>query len=57
MARSGVKDGKIVLVSSLLGLMGLVGYSQYAPMKYAIRGTFAVGAYKRRVLTVAPQQV
>lgn len=38
MARTGVKDGKIVMVSSILGLFGLVGYSQYAPMKYAIRG-------------------
>ncbi|SPO28720.1 related to 3-ketosphinganine reductase [Ustilago trichophora] len=38
MARNGVVDGKIVLVSSLLGFMGLVGYSQYAPMKHAIRG-------------------
>lgn len=38
MARNGVVEGKIVLVSSLLGFMGLVGYSQYAPMKHAIRG-------------------
>ncbi|WFD26515.1 hypothetical protein MNAN1_001498 [Malassezia nana] len=30
--------GKIVFVSSVLGFMGMVGYSQYAPMKYAIRG-------------------
>ncbi|KAE8217811.1 hypothetical protein CF319_g8182 [Tilletia indica] len=29
---------KIVLVSSMLGLFGLVGYSQYTPMKHAIRG-------------------
>ncbi|EPQ30953.1 uncharacterized protein PFL1_01142 [Pseudozyma flocculosa PF-1] len=29
---------KIVLVSSMLGFMGLVGYSQYTPMKHAIRG-------------------
>lgn len=40
MARNGVVEGKIVLVSSLLGFMGLVGYSQYAPMKHAIRGKF-----------------
>lgn len=40
MARNNIVDGKVVLVSSLLGLMGLVGYSQYAPMKYAIRGKF-----------------
>ncbi|GAK66028.1 oxidoreductase [Moesziomyces antarcticus] len=38
MARNKVVDGKIVLVSSLLGFTGLIGYSQYAPMKYAIRG-------------------
>lgn len=38
MARNEVKDAKIVLVSSLIGFMGLVGYSQYAPMKHAIRG-------------------
>lgn len=37
MAKAGNK-GKIVLVSSTLGLMGLVGYSQYSPMKFAIRG-------------------
>ncbi|KDN37592.1 NAD(P)-binding protein [Tilletiaria anomala UBC 951] len=37
MREAGV-EGKIVLVSSLVGLFGLVGYSQYAPMKYAIRG-------------------
>ncbi|WFC97208.1 hypothetical protein MBRA1_003874 [Malassezia brasiliensis] len=30
--------GRIVLVSSVVGMMGLVGYAQYAPMKYAIRG-------------------
>ncbi|PWY99684.1 NAD(P)-binding protein [Testicularia cyperi] len=38
MVKGGVQDGKIVLVSSLLGFMGLIGYSQYAPMKHAIRG-------------------
>lgn len=38
MARTNLADGKIVLVSSTLGLIGLVGYSQYAPMKHAIRG-------------------
>ena len=36
--KSGKKDAKIVLVSSTLGLMGLVGYTQYSPMKFAIRG-------------------
>ncbi|KAK0547297.1 3-dehydrosphinganine reductase [Tilletia horrida] len=29
---------KIVLVSSVLGFFGLVGYSQYTPMKHAVRG-------------------
>lgn len=38
MARNKVVDGKIVLVSSTLGLIGLIGYSQYGPMKHAIRG-------------------
>ena len=37
MARAGVR-GKIVLVSSTLGFMGLVGYAQYTPMKHAVRG-------------------
>ena len=37
MREAGV-EGKIVLVSSLLGFFGLVGYSQYAPMKAAIKG-------------------
>lgn len=37
MVESHVK-GSIVLVSSTVGLMGLVGYSQYSPMKFAIRG-------------------
>ncbi|WFD04675.1 hypothetical protein MOBT1_003389 [Malassezia obtusa] len=37
MIAAGVR-GRIVLVSSVVGLMGLVGYAQYAPMKYAIRG-------------------
>ncbi|KAK0472491.1 oxidoreductase [Armillaria novae-zelandiae] len=32
------KAGKIVLVSSLLGLMSMVGYSSYAPAKHALRG-------------------
>ncbi|CAD6884014.1 unnamed protein product [Tilletia controversa] len=29
---------KIILVSSILGFFGMVGYSQYTPMKHAIRG-------------------
>ncbi len=32
------KDGHIVNVSSLLGLMGLLGYATYSPSKYAITG-------------------
>ena len=32
------KRGKIVFVSSVLGMMGMVGYAQYSPMKFAIRG-------------------
>ncbi|KAJ9473886.1 3-ketodihydrosphingosine reductase TSC10 [Pseudozyma hubeiensis] len=38
MARNNVVNGKIVLISSTLGLIGLIGYSQYGPMKHAIRG-------------------
>lgn len=30
--------GKIIFISSTLGLMSLIGYSQYAPTKHAIRG-------------------
>ncbi|KAG9302232.1 hypothetical protein G9A89_008722 [Geosiphon pyriformis] len=37
MAYQGVK-GKIILISSVLGFVGFIGYSQYAPTKYAIRG-------------------
>lgn len=40
MKQHGV-HGKIVFVSSVLGFMGMVGYAQYSPMKYAIRGTCA----------------
>ncbi|PKI82274.1 hypothetical protein MVES1_003280 [Malassezia vespertilionis] len=36
--RAAGRSGKIVFVSSVLGLMGMVGYTQYSPMKYAIRG-------------------
>ncbi|KAK0451198.1 oxidoreductase [Desarmillaria tabescens] len=32
------KPGKIVLVSSVLGFMSMVGYSSYAPAKHALRG-------------------
>ncbi|WFD00722.1 hypothetical protein MYAM1_003474 [Malassezia yamatoensis] len=31
-------EGRIVFVSSVVGMMGLVGYAQYSPMKFAIRG-------------------
>ncbi|KAH9821517.1 hypothetical protein DFH28DRAFT_1078867 [Melampsora americana] len=37
MAKQGV-EGRIVFTSSVLGLMGLPGYSAYAPMKHALRG-------------------
>lgn len=30
--------GKIIMISSTLGLFGLIGYSQYAPTKFALRG-------------------
>jgi 3-dehydrosphinganine reductase len=37
MLQSG-KRGRIVFVSSTVGLMGMVGYSQYSPTKFALRG-------------------
>lgn len=37
MVETGVK-GKIVLVSSAMGLIGFAGYSSYSPSKYALRG-------------------
>ncbi|CAG8726490.1 4927_t:CDS:2, partial [Cetraspora pellucida] len=37
MAQQSVK-GKVVLVSSLLGFCGFIGYSSYAPTKHAIKG-------------------
>lgn len=37
MIQHGVK-GKIVLVSSLMGLFSFAGYSAYAPAKHALRG-------------------
>jgi 3-dehydrosphinganine reductase len=36
--RSGKTEAKIILVGSTLSFIGLVGYAQYAPMKWAIRG-------------------
>ncbi|GAA5881087.1 hypothetical protein JCM16303_004671 [Sporobolomyces ruberrimus] len=35
---NGGKGGKVVLTSSVLGLMSFAGYSTYSPSKYAIRG-------------------
>lgn len=32
------KKGRIVFISSTVGLMGMVGYAQYSPTKYALRG-------------------
>ncbi|CAG8533096.1 3174_t:CDS:2 [Paraglomus occultum] len=37
MVHQGVK-GKVVFVSSTVGFVGFVGYSEYAPTKYALRG-------------------
>jgi 3-dehydrosphinganine reductase len=37
MIENGI-NGKIVFVSSTLGLMGMIGYSQYSPTKFALRG-------------------
>jgi len=37
MAKTG-KKGKIVLISSTLGLMSFVGWASYSPAKHAIRG-------------------
>ncbi|KAG1822049.1 oxidoreductase [Suillus subaureus] len=38
MVRENKKGGKIVLVSSTLGYMSLIGYSSYSPPKHALRG-------------------
>jgi len=38
MVESKIKDGKIVFVSSILGLMSFAGWSTYSPTKYAVRG-------------------
>lgn len=32
------RPGRIVFISSTVGLMGMFGYSQYAPTKFALRG-------------------
>lgn len=38
MLKNDIKKGKIVMISSTLGLMGMIGYSQYSPTKFALRG-------------------
>lgn len=38
MVRENKQKGKIVLVSSTLGYMSLIGYSSYSPAKHALRG-------------------
>jgi 3-dehydrosphinganine reductase len=46
--------GKIVFVSSLLGYMGIIGYSSYTPGKHALRGGFrsptSVTSMKQKLL-------
>jgi len=37
MVATGVK-GKVVMVSSTMGLIGFAGYSSYSPTKFALRG-------------------
>lgn len=36
--RDGKLKGKIVFVSSMLGLLSFVGYATYSPSKFAVRG-------------------
>ncbi|KAJ2715270.1 3-dehydrosphinganine reductase [Coemansia spiralis] len=38
MVAEDIKGGHIVMVSSVLGFIGLVGYGAYCPTKYAVRG-------------------
>ncbi|SAM07847.1 hypothetical protein [Absidia glauca] len=38
MRDSGTKGGKIVFVSSMLGMLSFAGYASYSPTKYAVRG-------------------
>ncbi|ORX45532.1 NAD(P)-binding protein [Hesseltinella vesiculosa] len=38
MKEAGIKRGKIVFVSSMLGLLSFAGYGTYSPTKFAIRG-------------------
>lgn len=38
MRDSNIKDGKIVFISSMLGMISFAGWATYSPTKYAIRG-------------------
>ncbi|KAI8393927.1 uncharacterized protein BYT42DRAFT_487355 [Radiomyces spectabilis] len=38
MRDSGIQQGKIVFVSSMLAMLSFVGYGSYSPTKYAVRG-------------------
>ncbi|KAI8983844.1 hypothetical protein BDB01DRAFT_790301 [Pilobolus umbonatus] len=38
MRDSNIKGGKIVFVSSMLGMLSFAGYGNYSPTKYAVRG-------------------
>lgn len=38
MRDAGVRNGKIVFVSSMAGLISFAGYSTYSPTKFALRG-------------------
>ncbi|KAJ2795444.1 3-dehydrosphinganine reductase, partial [Coemansia helicoidea] len=38
MVAENIRGGHIVMVSSVLGFLGLIGYSVYCPTKYAVRG-------------------
>lgn len=38
MRDSNIKNGKIVFVSSMLGMLSFAGWSTYSPTKYAVRG-------------------
>ncbi|KAI8063626.1 hypothetical protein BC940DRAFT_307194 [Gongronella butleri] len=38
MKEAGVRHGKIVFVSSMLGLLSFAGYGSYSPTKFAVRG-------------------
>lgn len=50
MVADGVK-GKLVFVSSILGLMNFIGYSEYSPAKHAIRGIDFVSSANRFLAT------